>query len=141
MPKMMNPRRIDYGVYLVTDTTPAVLGQGDLAQIVEASLRGGATCVQHRDKHGPLDAVLATARRLHAITRSFGVPLIINDWVEVAAEIGCEGVHLGRDDMGERRRRAYLASSPSRYGLVRSLWNGEFSWDCHYSILRQADED
>lgn len=93
---------VDYGVYLVTDSTPAVLGARSLAHVVEASLRGGASVVQYRDKDGAREAVVRTARELHAIARRFGVPLLINDRVDVAVEVGCEGVHIGQDDMGER---------------------------------------
>lgn len=91
---------VDYSVYLVTDSTPAILGARDLCDVVEASLRGGVTVVQYRDKHGERDAVVQTARKLHEITRRYGVPLLINDRVDVAVEIGCEGVHIGQDDMG-----------------------------------------
>lgn len=92
---------VDYSVYLVTDSTPAILGDKDLCQVVEASLRGGVTIVQYRDKHGDRDAVVQTARKLHDITKRYDVPLLINDRVDVAVEVGCEGVHIGQDDMGE----------------------------------------
>lgn len=92
---------VNYAVYLVTDSTPAILGDKDLAEIVEQAIRGGVTCVQYRDKDGEQSAVVAMAKRLHAITKKYGVPLLINDRVDVAAEIGCEGVHIGQDDMGE----------------------------------------
>lgn len=91
----------NYGVYLVTDSTPAILGSRDLVEVVEAALRGGVTCVQYRDKMGAQADVVATARRLHAVTQRFGVPLLINDRVDVAVEIGCEGIHIGQDDMSK----------------------------------------
>ena len=91
----------NYGVYLVTDSTPAILGSRDLVEVVEAALRGGVTCVQYRDKTGAQADVVATARRLHALTQRFGVPLLINDRVDVAVEVGCEGIHIGQDDMSE----------------------------------------
>ncbi|PHH61099.1 hypothetical protein CDD81_761 [Ophiocordyceps australis] len=92
-------RRIDYSVYLVTDSTPAVLGTRDLLRMVEDALRGGVTVVQLRDKNGQHDQVVAMARALHAVTKKFQVPLLINDRVDVAVEVGCEGVHIGQDDM------------------------------------------
>jgi thiamine-phosphate diphosphorylase/hydroxyethylthiazole kinase len=94
---------VDYSVYLVTDSTPPILGDKDLVSVVEASLRGGVSIVQYRDKTSPKEHVLATARKLHALTQKYGVPLLINDHVDVAVEIGCEGVHIGQDDMGELR--------------------------------------
>ncbi|KAJ6780711.1 hypothetical protein PWT90_02319 [Aphanocladium album] len=99
------PRPPNYGVYLVTDSTPAILGDKDLVQVVEAALRGGVTCVQYRDKKGDQAAVVEMARRLHVLTQRYGVPLLINDRVDVAVEIGCEGIHIGQDDMNVHEAR------------------------------------
>ena len=46
----MAPRDVDYSLYLVTDSTPAILGGRDLVDVVEAALRGGVTVCQYRDK-------------------------------------------------------------------------------------------
>ncbi|KHN99506.1 Hydroxyethylthiazole kinase [Metarhizium album ARSEF 1941] len=91
----------DYSVYLVTDSTPAILGDKDLVSVVEASLRGGVTMVQYRNKHSAREDVVATAKKLHQLAQRHRVPLLINDRVDVALEIGCEGVHIGQDDMGQ----------------------------------------
>lgn len=105
----------DYSVYLVTDSTAAILGDGrDVCEVVEAALRGGVTCVQYRDKTSDTGALVRTARRLHAITRRHGVPLLVNDRVDVALAVGCEGVHIGQDDLGAwRSRLLFLLSSSS----------------------------
>ncbi|KIE02907.1 Hydroxyethylthiazole kinase, partial [Metarhizium majus ARSEF 297] len=99
---------VDYSVYLVTDSTPAILGDKDLISVVEASLRGGVTVVQYRDKHSAKEDVVAVAKKLHQLTQSYGVPLLINDRVDVAVEIGCEGVHIGQDDMEIQQARKLL---------------------------------
>jgi thiamine-phosphate diphosphorylase/hydroxyethylthiazole kinase len=112
---MAKPAAVDYSVYLVTDSTPAILGDRDLCDVVEASLRGGVTIVQYRDKHGERDAVVQTARKLHEITRRHGVPLLINDRVDVAVEVGCEGVHIGQDDMGEPSSKLVTLRRPLTY--------------------------
>ncbi len=91
----------NYGVYLVTDSTPAILGDKSLPDVVEAALKGGTTIVQYRDKDGDQALVVDMARRLHALTQKYGVPLLINDRVDVAVEIGCEGIHIGQDDMSK----------------------------------------
>lgn len=96
----MATQNIDYSVYLVTDSTPAILGSADICAVVESSLRGGVTIVQYRDKHSAREVVVETAKKLHAITKKYNVPLLINDYVDVAAEVGVEGVHIGQDDMG-----------------------------------------
>jgi thiamine-phosphate diphosphorylase/hydroxyethylthiazole kinase len=89
----------NYGVYLVTDSTPAILGNKSLPDVVEAALKGGTTIVQYRDKDGDQALVVDMARQLHKLTQKYGVPLLINDRVDIAVEIGCEGVHIGQDDM------------------------------------------
>jgi thiamine-phosphate diphosphorylase/hydroxyethylthiazole kinase len=91
---------VDYSLYLVTDSTPNILGDKDLPQVVEAALKGGVTIVQYRDKTSDTGDLISTARRIHAVTQKYGVPLLINDRVDVALAIGCEGVHIGQDDIG-----------------------------------------
>ncbi|KAH6888559.1 Hydroxyethylthiazole kinase family-domain-containing protein [Thelonectria olida] len=100
--------RPNYGVYLVTDSTPAILGDRDLVSVVEAALRGGVTVLQYRDKHASHDVAVDTARKLHAVAKKYNVPLLINDRVQVAVEIGCEGVHIGQDDMAYAEARNLL---------------------------------
>jgi thiamine monophosphate synthase len=97
---------VDYSLYLVTDSTPGILGVGrDVCSVVEAALGDGSgsgiTCVQYRDKTSDTAELIATARRLHAATRRAGIPLLINDRVDVALAVGCEGVHIGQDDCGK----------------------------------------
>lgn len=92
---------VNYSVYLVTDSTPAILGDRDIVSVVEAALRGGVTILQYRDKTAEHHVAVETARKLHHVAKRFGVPLLINDRVDVAVEVGCEGVHIGQDDMGE----------------------------------------
>ncbi|KAH6998687.1 Hydroxyethylthiazole kinase family-domain-containing protein [Ilyonectria sp. MPI-CAGE-AT-0026] len=99
---------VNYGVYLVTDSTPAILGDGDICDVVERALRGGVTVVQYRDKHSERSVAVETARKLHVIAQRFGVPLLINDRVDVAVEVGCEGVHIGQDDMAYTEARKLL---------------------------------
>lgn len=96
----MGKQDIDYSLYLVTDSTPAILGDRDVAEVVEQALRGGVTCVQYRDKTSDTAILISVARKLHEITKKYNVPLLINDRVDVALAVGCEGVHIGQDDMG-----------------------------------------
>ncbi|KAL9617446.1 MAG: hypothetical protein Q9160_007758 [Pyrenula sp. 1 TL-2023] len=96
---MATNKRSELSLYLVTDSTPAILGGRDLPNIVENAILGGVTIVQYRDKHSDTGEMIAMAERLHAITQKHNVPLIINDRVDVALAVGAEGVHLGQDDM------------------------------------------
>lgn len=93
-------------LYAVTDR--AWTAKMTLAQQVEAALRGGATMVQLREKRLNRSALLAQAVELAALCRGYGVPLIVNDNVDVALESGADGVHLGQEDPSPRavRQRA-----------------------------------
>ncbi|KAI9367213.1 Hydroxyethylthiazole kinase family-domain-containing protein [Aspergillus egyptiacus] len=91
--------KLDLSLYLVTDSTPAILKGQNLCSVVEEACKGGVTVVQYRDKKSDTGVQIETARQLHRITQKYGVPLIINDRVDVALAIGAEGVHLGQDDM------------------------------------------
>jgi len=92
---------VNYSLYLVTDSTPAILGERDLVEVVRAAVQGGVTIVQYRDKVSDTAVLVSTARKLHAVTRKLNVPLLINDRVDVALAVGCEGVHIGQDDLGK----------------------------------------
>ena len=54
-----------------------------------------------RDKTSDTGLLVDTARRLHSVTKKYNVPLLINDRVDVALAVGCEGVHIGQDDLGK----------------------------------------
>jgi thiamine-phosphate diphosphorylase/hydroxyethylthiazole kinase len=69
-------------------------------EVVEAALEGGVTLVQYRDKISDTALLVSTARKLHLVTRKHNVPLLINDRVDVALAVECEGVHVGQDDLG-----------------------------------------
>ena len=92
-------------LYAVTDQ--AWIGTQTLYQQVEAALKGGATCVQLREKELDEAAFLQEAKELCALCRRYGVPFIVNDNVDVAQACGADGVHVGQEDMkaGEVRRR------------------------------------
>lgn len=102
---------IDYGLYLVTDSTPAILGEKRLQDVVEAAVEGGVTVVQYRDKHSDTADMIATARDLLKICQRHNVPLIINDRVDVALAAGAQGVHLGQTDMNPVNARRILGKN------------------------------
>jgi thiamine-phosphate diphosphorylase/hydroxyethylthiazole kinase len=59
------------------------------------------TIVQYRKKTGDTSELIREAKELHKITQAHNVPLLINDRVDVAIAVGCEGVHIGQDDIGK----------------------------------------
>ena len=89
--------RIDYSLYLVTDRA---LARGrPLADVVRAAVGGGVTCVQLREKEASAREFAAAARELVALLRPLGVPLIVNDRIDVALAAGADGVHVGQQDL------------------------------------------
>ncbi|KAK2746091.1 hypothetical protein FQN57_003431 [Myotisia sp. PD_48] len=105
--------KLDLSLYLVTDSTPSILGNKDLCEVVEKAIKGGVTIVQYRDKHSDTNVLVSTASKLHEITQKYNVPLIINDRIDVALAVGAEGVHIGQDDMRIEEARKFL-----RYGTI-----------------------
>jgi thiamine-phosphate pyrophosphorylase len=97
---------LDLRVYVITTTLPH-LGRDHFA-IAEAAVRGGATVLQFRDKTMPDAEFASAATRILSIARQSGVPLIVNDRVEVAAAVGADGVHVGRTDAAVRDIRRWL---------------------------------
>ncbi len=84
------------GLYAITD--PALLPPQRLVAAVELAILGGAVMVQYRDKGEHHSARRRQAHALLRLCRRHRVPLIINDDVMLAREVGADGVHLGRDD-------------------------------------------
>lgn len=94
-------------LYAVTDRAWAADEESFFAQ-VEAAIDGGAAIVQLREKHLDQAAFLAAAKRFVALCRQKGAISIINDNVEIAAQVGASGVHVGQSDLAAGRVRALL---------------------------------
>jgi len=105
----MKPERIDYCLYLVTDRG---LARGRaMLDVVRAAVQGGVTCVQLREKTCSTREFIEEALAVKELLRSRGVPLIINDRVDVALAIGADGVHLGQKDMPLAAARAIVTDA------------------------------
>jgi thiamine-phosphate pyrophosphorylase len=85
------------GLYLVTDR--ALCGHRTVDEVVLMALRGGAACIQLREKHHTTRNFVEEAQRIKAIMAPFRTFLIINDRIDVALAIGADGVHIGQRDM------------------------------------------
>lgn len=99
-------KKIDLSLYLVTDrkwaTGPA------FEQQVEQALCGGVTFLQLREKQMGQEEFLTQACKIKKIAEKYGVPLIINDNIEVALAAGADGVHLGQGDGSVKQARSRL---------------------------------
>lgn len=93
------------GLYAITDGP-----RPDLLGVCEAALEGGAAMLQYRDKSTDDPRRLREAQALQALCMRRGVPLIVNDDVELAHAIGAAGVHLGEHDGNFAAARARLGT-------------------------------
>lgn len=84
-------------LYAVTDR--AWVGKQSLYEQVESALKGGATCVQLREKELDDVAFLKEAMEISALCKQYGVPFFINDNVEIAIKCHADGIHVGQEDM------------------------------------------
>lgn len=84
-------------LYLVTERS--LLNGRDLGDVVASAVKGGVSCVQLREKHISTGEFIRLGLELRDLLRPFGVPLIVNDRVDVALAIGADGVHIGQSDM------------------------------------------
>ena len=97
---------LDLSLYLVTDA--ALCSDYGLEQTVEAAVNGGVTVVQLRDKHASDAQMTAQAKRLKELLTGTGVPLIINDRLQVALESQADGLHVGQSDAAVQEARRAL---------------------------------
>ena len=93
-------------LYLVTDRDLS-LGR-PLEEIVSEAVAGGVTMVQLREKDAATGEFVELGRRLMSLLKPLGVPLIINDRVDVALAVDADGVHIGQSDMSYADARRLL---------------------------------
>ncbi len=101
-------RSMDLSVYLVTDA--GLCGTRGVMATVKAAVEGGVTVVQIRNPHAPARQLVEEARALITWLRPRGVPLIVNDRVDVALVSGADGVHLGQTDLAPADARRILGA-------------------------------
>lgn len=102
----MDKSKIDYSLYLCTDRS--LMTAPTLEQAVNDAIKGGCTIVQLREKHATSREFYQLALSLKRITGYYGIPLIINDRIDIAAAVNAEGVHLGQKDLPADIARAVL---------------------------------
>lgn len=90
-------KKFDTSLYFITDSSDFL--EEEFLERIEAALRGGVTILQLREKNKTTREYIALAEKVHAITKRYNVPLIIDDRVDVALAVDAEGVHVGANDM------------------------------------------
>jgi thiamine-phosphate pyrophosphorylase len=101
--------RLDLRLNVIVD--PENAGGHDLTDLARRCAEGGATLVQLRDKRSETRAMVEEARAIKQALAPFGVPLVVNDRIDVALAAGADGVHVGPDDMAVEDVRRLLGAS------------------------------
>lgn len=96
----------DYSLYLVTD--PVLCAARGVAETVRLAVAGGATVVQVREKNASRGDFIAVARAVKAVLAGTGVPLVINDNLDVALAVEADGIHVGQSDTPASEARAAM---------------------------------
>ena len=99
-------KHLDTSLYFITDSTG--LSEEEFLHRTEEALQGGVTLLQLREKNRTTREYLSLAEKVHELTRRYGVPLLIDDRLDVAMAMDAEGVHLGQSDLPIRMARRIL---------------------------------
>ncbi len=95
------------GLYAIT---PDGANTGDLLHRAGLALKGGAKVLQYRNKQDPKALALEQAFALRGLTRRYAVPFIVNDDVQLAADVDADGVHIGASDATTASARSILGA-------------------------------
>lgn len=135
-------------LYAVTDR--AWVGSQTLYQQVESALKGGATCVQLREKELSEEEFLSEAMALSALCKRYSVPFFINDNVDIAIRCGADGIHVGQEDMAASQVRSKVGNDMiigvSAHSVEEALEAVKNGADClgvgaMFSTSTKADAD
>lgn len=119
----MSAVRFDPRLYLVLD--PSTVPAGQVEPVLEAALRGGVTLVQVREKICSNEEFLRLAAKAASVLKKSGVPLIVNDRLDIAVAVGAQGVHLGQSDLPWKEARRVLGPRAIVGVSVESLEQAE----------------
>jgi len=112
------------GLYVITDDN--LTPDKSIYEQVEQSLKGGASIVQLRDKHSSDELVMQKAIKLQELCHSYGALFVLNDKIELAIELGCDGLHIGKSDH-------------ERFSEIRESFKGVIGVSC-YGDVEMAKE-
>lgn len=99
-------KNLDTRIYFITDSTPYT--EQEFLARVRSALSGGVSLIQLREKQRTTREYIDLAQKVGALAAQFGVPLIIDDRIDVALAAGVKGVHLGQSDMPIKTARRIL---------------------------------
>ena len=102
-------KKFDTTLYFITDSTG--LEENVFLYKVEQALSGGVTIIQLREKNKSTREYMHLAEKVHEISAQYGIPLIIDDRIDIAMAVNAEGVHLGQSDMPVNTARKIVGDS------------------------------
>ncbi|SEC38871.1 thiamine-phosphate diphosphorylase [Rhizobiales bacterium GAS191] len=136
---------VDIRVYGILD--PAATPGADLPTLAHLAAKGGATLLQYRDKHADGRLMVERARAILSALDGLGVPLLINDRVDVAMAAGAQGVHLGQSDILPADARAMLGSSAiigrtiTKESHIRAMASEPVDYGCIGGVFPTLNKD
>ena len=98
--------KVDITLYAILGSEQAK--NNSLGELAREAAEGGATIIQYRDKNQDTETMTKNTKEMLIALNGCGVPLVVNDRVDVAHEAGADGVHLGQDDMKPEDARKIL---------------------------------
>jgi len=101
--------KIDYSLYLVTDA--AMAAPQSIPEVINSLIPCGISCVQLRMKHASKKEIFLTGQALIDLLKPHGIPLIINDYIDIAKQLNADGIHLGQHDTGIATARKILGKT------------------------------
>ena len=94
------------GLYVIIDTK-ALKGRTEV-EVTQKAIQGGAKAIQLRDKKRSKRALLPVAQELKRVCASFGIPFLVNDYLDLALAVDADGLHLGQEDLPISVARRFL---------------------------------
>ncbi len=135
----------DLSLYGIID--PQIARGRSLADLAGSAARSGMTLLQYRAKEADTRTMITDARAIHKALEGTGVPLLINDRVDVALACRAEGVHVGRDDMSPTDARRILGPNAIIGATIKSskdidaLADAPISYACIGGVFATVHKD
>lgn len=98
------------GLYAISDEV--LTPMGTIEQNIEEALKSGVSIIQYRDKHSDYETLKQTAQVLQKLCDRYEALFVLNDHIELAIELGCDGLHIGKSD------HEHLSSIRKEFGGV-----------------------
>lgn len=127
MDGMFSRENLDTTLYLVTDSSGRE--EKEFLKTVEEALLGGVTLLQLREKDKSAREYMALARKVKEISDRFGVPLLIDDRVDVAAAVDAAGVHVGQSDIPVAAARRILGPDKIVGATAKTVEQAVEAWE------------